>query len=49
MRLSIIIKKKPITKPKKIVCVQNIEKEKKPDGPKNKGLFAALLQVTTQL
>lgn len=49
LRLSIIIKKKPITKPKKILCVQNIEKEKKVDGPRNKGLFAALLQVTAQL
>ena len=49
LKLSIIIKKKPILKPKKPSVIPQIEKEKKGETPKNKGLFAALLQVTTQL
>lgn len=49
LKLSIIMKKKPIHKPKKTSMVPQVEKEKKGDTSKSKGLFAAILQVTTQL
>ena len=49
IRLSIIMKKKPISKQKKSLFSVQIEKDKKTEKEKSQGLFAALLKVTTQL